>query len=641
LFAAIPGDSQLARLARLPAALDALTALWSSCDRASISDASLAAACADARDDVSAVAGGFLRARAIVRGARLEASSEATASSSVAAVAAGSPASASFEEAVAKAKACGVAVLAAPRAFVSAVGGRESLAVRILRAAFSDDDEAVRDALADEIDVRYLRAAVRAAGGRPLRTSIASTLAAFGGGPERELAVIWAKRLDEVRRCARRKRSLLAAAVEATGAADERLSREAAAVDAVWESCGQSPDAVTKIALLCDAVAGGTVGDGIGLAPRGCTAGDAACELEFAQQQASPVSTAVFASALGSDETALHVPALRVAAAWPDAAAHWLSTPPRTALLARPAVEEPIPVASGPMVFSASRLNAYVMCPRRWFYEYLCAAVDERPSVQALYGKVFHAALEALHTEIRIPSDRAPSDVAARLEGELDAAFGRARSEFDSQLEYEVMRLRARRVAAHYVQWLFDQAAEAPFEIVELESRHALAVGGHRFVGYIDRIDRPPGGGPITIFDYKTGRIEEDPVEFVRRMKRGDDAQLSLYWAMARARGDEVARMALVSIRDTRDETWMLAVDVTDRKGKPSSNARARKGILRATCTAAELEASLEALLRRCTLLTTTGVDHFKAGADPPCSYCAYERACRERPADGERIFAR
>jgi hypothetical protein len=228
-----------------------------------------------------------------------------------------------------------------------------------------------------------------------------------------------------------------------------------------------------------------------------------------------------------------------------------------------------------------------------------------------------------------------------RLQYQLDASFGKFHDEFDSQLEYEVSRLRARRVAEHYVKWLFAEAADAPFEISEIESRQVLSAGGHEFVGFIDRIDRPLGGGPATIFDYKTGRIEKNPAEYLRQVRAGEEAQLPLYYAMRHARGDDVARVALISLRDSRDSAWVLALDVTDAAGDAVTRRDARDGVVRAACTPDDLRESLELLVARCDLLTRDGLEHFGAGADPPCSFCSYERACRERPADGERIFAR
>jgi len=178
-------------------------------------------------------------------------------------------------------------------------------------------------------------------------------------------------------------------------------------------------------------------------------------------------------------------------------------------------------------------------------------------------------------------------------------------------------------------------------EIVHVELLARQRFGGHDFIGYIDRIDRPLGGGPVTILDYKTGRIDTDPRAYLAKVRRGDEAQLALYYAMRRASGDEVARIALVSIRDPRDAAWILALDIKDDAGKAVIEREPHDGVLRATCSRADLEASLAALVERCDFLTTQGLTHFPVGDDPPCNFCAYARSCRERPPDGERIFAR
>lgn len=381
--------------------------------------------------------------------------------------------------------------------------------------------------------------------------------------------------------------------------------------------------------------------DGIALVPPDC-AQAAVLGIEFRDSSGTPFSLADFARGVGVAADALEPKRIRCAQSTAAAAAQWCATRAAGASDYDWPVGEPGGlVAAGPMTFSASRLNSYVKCPRRWFFEYLCACLDDRPSPQAVYGKVFHDALETLHAEVRIPSQWKPEDVHALLVASLDAAFGRAYGEFETQLEYETSRLRARRVADHYVRWLFAQAQAAPFEIVQIESREAVSIGGHGFVGYIDRVDRPLAGGPITIYDYKTGRIEEDPREYLRSVRSGDEAQLALYYAMREARGDEVGRIALVSLRDARDKTWVLALDIRRDAGETSVVADDGLGAVRAACSPEDLRVSMAALTARCDLLTREGVEHFGAGADPPCGYCAYERACRDRPADGERIFAR
>ncbi|MBV8282339.1 MAG: PD-(D/E)XK nuclease family protein [Candidatus Eremiobacteraeota bacterium] len=299
------------------------------------------------------------------------------------------------------------------------------------------------------------------------------------------------------------------------------------------------------------------------------------------------------------------------------------------------------PLVAPPMTFSASRLNGFVKCPRRWFYEYLCDAVADEGSAAATYGKVFHEALEALHRMIKRPADFSGNFILERLHEELDLAFARNESEFASRLELEVSRSRARGVAAHYVRWLSSQAREHPMQVEAVESLQRWTMGGYEFVGFIDRIDRPVEGGPITIYDYKTGRIEQDPNEFVASVRRGDEAQLALYYTVRRMRGDDVGRLALVSLRDPRDPVWVLALDMTDDEGRAVEQRDERSGVVRAMCRPSDIAAGVDALLARADLLTKQGLEHYEPGTDPPCMHCDYARACRERPDDGERVFAR
>lgn len=302
--------------------------------------------------------------------------------------------------------------------------------------------------------------------------------------------------------------------------------------------------------------------------------------------------------------------------------------------------EPPPAVVAPPMVFSATRLNAFAQCPRRWFFTYLCDALEETGSAAAAYGKVFHEALEALHRAVRRPHEHAASEMLERLRRELDSSFERHAADFASPLEREVARQKAGRVAAHYVRWLSAEAADQPLEIVHVELAQRWAKAGHQFVGYIDRIDRPLGGGPVTIFDYKTGRLEPDPHAYLERIREGDEAQLALYFAMLTAQDEEVARLGLVSVGRPA-EAWVLALDVVDAEGAAVARRRPREGVVSASCSRADFEEALGKLVERCDLLTRRGVQHFAAGGDPPCSYCTYARACRERPPHPERIFAR
>ena len=59
--------------------------------------------------------------------------------------------------------------------------------------------------------------------------------------------------------------------------------------------------------------------------------------------------------------------------------------------------EPPVPVAIRKLSFSASSLNTYAECARKWWFRYACAAVEDRGSSASFYGIAFHAALEDFH----------------------------------------------------------------------------------------------------------------------------------------------------------------------------------------------------------------------------------------------------
>ncbi|HME81938.1 MAG TPA: PD-(D/E)XK nuclease family protein [Candidatus Eremiobacteraceae bacterium] len=367
--------------------------------------------------------------------------------------------------------------------------------------------------------------------------------------------------------------------------------------------------------------------------------------IRFSDDAAPADKFGAWSAALGADVGAHDAGAgvhVRVAQPASSALAAWFDTlDAGPDVWSWPPPEEPRPLVAPAMTFSASRLNGFVKCPRRWFFEYLCDALDDEGSAAATYGKVFHEALEALHRAIRLPAEFSGNAILERLHLELDLAFQRNEAQFASRLELEVSRLRARAVAAHYARWLRAEAQDHPMHVEAVESLQRWTMGRHEFVGFVDRIDRPAGGGPITIYDYKTGRIEEDPREYVAAMRRGEEAQLALYYTVRRMRGDQVGRLALISLRDPRDPVWVLALDMTDDAGVAVVERSERSGVVRGSCTPQDIETAVETLLARADLLTGGGLEHFEVGEDPPCSYCAYARACRERPDEGERVFAR
>ncbi|MBV8171268.1 MAG: PD-(D/E)XK nuclease family protein [Candidatus Eremiobacteraeota bacterium] len=374
-------------------------------------------------------------------------------------------------------------------------------------------------------------------------------------------------------------------------------------------------------------------------ASAGAGVGAAIARLSFTDESAAAGTTGGFADSQKGDVADMHVRVLSPAS---SAIAHWFAALPDDGdVWEWPLAEKPRPLVAPTMAFSASRLNGFVKCPRRWFFEYLCDALADEGSAATTYGKVFHEALEALHRVVRRPAEFSGNAILERLHADLDAAFERNRALFDSKLEFEVSRLRARAVAAHYARWLRAEANDHPTVIESVESQQRWTLGGHEFVGVIDRIDKPAGGGPIIIYDYKTGRVEEDPHAYLAALRRGDEAQLALYYTVRTMRGDDVGRLALVSLRDPRDSVWILALDMTDAQGAPVVKRDERSGVVRTACTPADIERGIHALIERANAIVAGDFDHFAPGNDPPCRNCDYALACRERPAEEERVFAR
>ncbi|HET9097289.1 MAG TPA: PD-(D/E)XK nuclease family protein [Candidatus Baltobacteraceae bacterium] len=287
--------------------------------------------------------------------------------------------------------------------------------------------------------------------------------------------------------------------------------------------------------------------------------------------------------------------------------------------------------------FSASQLNTYVECARKWYYRYLCAAIEDRGSSASFYGTAFHAALEDFHAEFPQPGAVDPEQLDRRLEGYVNAAFDRHRNFFDTPVEYELQRRRAQRTARKYVEWLVAQAKSAPFTVVGCELSAALQIDGYDFIGYIDRLDRDDRTGAVTVIDYKTGSIALSAAEYREKVRQFKDFQLPFYyWARTEA-GDRVSRLALVPLKDALLDVRPIALEVVP---VPAEIARSKSAT--GVIPIGELERARERMLQLCAELTSGTTGTFAVTDDPAaCVYCVYNTACANRPYPEEERFAR
>ncbi|MDE2572324.1 MAG: PD-(D/E)XK nuclease family protein, partial [bacterium] len=311
---------------------------------------------------------------------------------------------------------------------------------------------------------------------------------------------------------------------------------------------------------------------------------------------------------------------------------------PSEGVLAGAPPDPHVPFAAPRPYFSASQLNTYANCPRQYLFRYLCDAVEDQGTYFTLYGTLVHRALERFHQEYRRPHEGDPAVMEPRLVALIDEAFRASAGAFTWAVQAELGRIKARRVARRYARWLAERACREPFEVVAIEGKQLLDLEGFAFVGYIDRLDRSLATGEVTIVDYKTGSIPESAHAYRQKIRAALDFQLPFYYWARRAQGDRVASLALIQLKDPRLPIEPLEVRVAaepPRSQRP--DFRAKLGIV----SERELEESRRAMIDLCEHISVSGLAHYEAGQDPPCDYCVYAAACRERPAPAAAEFAR
>jgi RecB family exonuclease len=298
--------------------------------------------------------------------------------------------------------------------------------------------------------------------------------------------------------------------------------------------------------------------------------------------------------------------------------------------------EPPEPVALRKLTFSASSLNAYAECARKWWFRYACAAVEDRGSSASFYGIAFHAALEDFHAVHARFDGVDGATLASFLDYCVVTAFDRHRTRFDAPVEFELQKRRARRTAKKYLAWLLERARRAPFEVIGRETQADVELGGHRFIGYIDRLDRDDKTGTVTVVDYKTGSIATSAEEYLAEVRAFREFQLPFYYWARTAAGDVVTRLALVPLKDALLDVAPVELEVVTTSRAPRS-----RGPL-GEIAVGELERARERMIALAGELSGGTLAAFPATDDPDaCRYCAYAEACRERPFALEERFGR
>ncbi|MDQ2857904.1 MAG: PD-(D/E)XK nuclease family protein [Candidatus Eremiobacteraeota bacterium] len=287
--------------------------------------------------------------------------------------------------------------------------------------------------------------------------------------------------------------------------------------------------------------------------------------------------------------------------------------------------------------FSASSLGTFAQCERRWYYRYVCGAVQDRGSSASFYGTAFHWALERFHQEFASAGAAPPDVLERKLDAYVGTSFERFRSGFATNVEYELQRRRAKRTARRYLSWFVERARRHPFTVVGTETTVELALDGYAFIGYIDRLDRDDATGAITVIDYKTGSIPESAAQYRTNIAQFVDFQLPFYyWARTEA-GDRVTRLALVPLKDAARDVEPIELEVV-----PIAAPRSYSDAPAGTIGIDELERARAKMQELAALLADGPIENFAVTDDAEaCVYCAYKNACRSRPLPREDRFGR
>lgn len=292
--------------------------------------------------------------------------------------------------------------------------------------------------------------------------------------------------------------------------------------------------------------------------------------------------------------------------------------------LAEPAPpEEPAGVPPWLRHFSASALNTYAECRRKWFYRYACGAIEDRGSAASAYGSAFHLALEDFHAEYPRPVSADEAAMRRRIRECVTWAFESHRNGFETRVELELQTRRAQRTAQRYVDWLLAQEKEAPFEVLGREVPAELELDGRPFVGYIDRLDRDERSGGVAVIDYKTGNISATPKEYVEKIRTFRDFQLPFYYWARTAAGDRVTRLVLIPLKDALLDVRPVALQVGGN------------------VSVGELERSRARMIELSAELASGETRRFETTQNAAaCTYCAYALACASKPPAEPQRFA-
>lgn len=281
---------------------------------------------------------------------------------------------------------------------------------------------------------------------------------------------------------------------------------------------------------------------------------------------------------------------------------------------------------------SPTKLDAYLRCPKQFFFEYLARLrEDARPEdeLNRHLGNVIHDTLQAFLT----PHLGRKVDISSLSADNLTSTFERLLNEKQEfqHLPYDTKETMRRSARNRLLSFMANQGVTTP---LYLEERFETTLGVDAlnvpFYGFLDRVDRRGGG--IVILDYKTGTIKKPATKFwegdlwdrMHAHERGT-ADPDLLSDIAKSLGSIQLPAYLHLYREDRGETpWDAALVELKDKGeeKPLFHKKTEED------TRNEIITDMIPRLLRFVLSHMVSAEQFPAAVDKHCQWCSFRNNC-------------
>ena len=170
--------------------------------------------------------------------------------------------------------------------------------------------------------------------------------------------------------------------------------------------------------------------------------------------------------------------------------------------------------------WSASRLKIWLECTRRYYYRYI-RKIESKKENKLIEGVFLHTLLERLYRE------RSSYGSEEEIGKKIDMLLGELLPDDDAEISYKKLLWREK------LRGFMTQEVEhfsRGWSVVEREREYRGEIGGLRFKGRIDRIDR--NDTRTLVIDYKSGSTAE--ANRVKNLETLSDFQMSIYHAILR-----------------------------------------------------------------------------------------------------------